>query len=153
MLESNPLELPFSKKGLGTPCWVPESFHERVLILVKSLKWPARGFGLRPKKCNRPVADPETSPHSIDAREKKTVVPWVEISPSNGFFKTIGFYCKDMWLNIIQVQTTSNALYSCFKKNRRKKMCTRQSRKVIWNIINTLSFDTVAVEPTFVAFL
>ena len=26
-------------------------------------------------------------------------------------------------------------------------------RKVIWNMINTLVLDTVAVEPTFVAFL
>ena len=34
----------------------------------------------------------------------------------------------------------------------RKKMCTRQSRKVIWDMINTLFLTTVAVEPTFVAF-
>ena len=34
-----------------------------------------------------------------------------------------------------------------------KKMCTRQSRKVIWDMINTLFLTTVAVEPTFVAFL
>ena len=36
------------------------------------------------------------------------------------------------------------------------KMCTRQSRRVIWDMINTLfltSPDTVAVENTFVAFL
>ena len=33
------------------------------------------------------------------------------------------------------------------------KMCTRQSRKVIWDMINTLFLTTVAVEPTFVAFL
>ena len=32
-------------------------------------------------------------------------------------------------------------------------MCTRQSRKVIWDIINTLFLTTVAVKPTFVAFL
>ena len=32
-------------------------------------------------------------------------------------------------------------------------MCTRQSRKVIWDMINTLFLTTVAVEPTFVAFL
>ena len=33
------------------------------------------------------------------------------------------------------------------------KMCTRQSRKVLWDMINTLFLTTVAIEPTFVAFL
>ena len=33
------------------------------------------------------------------------------------------------------------------------KMCTRPSRKVIWDMINTLFLTTVAVESTFVAFL
>ena len=33
------------------------------------------------------------------------------------------------------------------------KMCTRQSQKVIWDMINTLFITTVAAEPTFVAFL
>ena len=33
------------------------------------------------------------------------------------------------------------------------KKCTRQSRKVIWDMINTLFLTTVAVEPTFVVFL
>ena len=28
------------------------------------------------------------------------------------------------------------------------KMCTRQSRKVIWDIINTLFLTTVPIEPT-----
>ena len=32
------------------------------------------------------------------------------------------------------------------------KMCTRQSRKVIWDMINTLFLMTVAVESTFAAF-
>ena len=32
-------------------------------------------------------------------------------------------------------------------------MCMRQSRKVIWDIINTLFVTTVAVEATSVAFL
>ena len=32
-------------------------------------------------------------------------------------------------------------------------MCTWQSRKVLWDMINALFLiDTVAVEPTFVAF-
>ena len=33
------------------------------------------------------------------------------------------------------------------------KMCTRQTRKVIWDMINALFLTTVPVEPTFVAFL
>ena len=33
------------------------------------------------------------------------------------------------------------------------KLCTRQSRKVIWDMFNTLVLDTVAVEHTFIAFL
>ena len=45
-----------------------------------------------------------------------------------------------MRLNIMQVQTTSMLVYSCFEKGHRKKMCTRQSRKVIWDMINTLFF-------------
>ena len=33
-----------------------------------------------------------------------------------------------------------------------EKMCTQQSRKVIWDMIDTLFLATVAVEPTFFAF-
>ena len=33
-----------------------------------------------------------------------------------------------------------------------EKMCTRQPRKVIWDMTNTLFLTTVAVEPTFVVF-
>ena len=39
-----------------------------------------------------------------------------------------------------------NTIYSYLKNGCRKKMCTWQSRKVIWDMINT-----VAVEPTFEA--
>ena len=39
-----------------------------------------------------------------------------------------------------------------FRERLLEKMCTRQSRKVIWDMIKTVP-DTVAVEPTFVAFL
>ena len=35
-----------------------------------------------------------------------------------------------------------------FREKLSKKMCTRQSRKVIWDMINTLFLTTVAVEPT-----
>ena len=43
--------------------------------------------------------------------------------------------------------------YTAISKKLVGKMCTRQSRKVIWDMINILFLTTVAVEPTFVAFL
>ena len=44
-------------------------------------------------------------------------------------------------------------LYTAISRKVVGKMCTRQSRKVIWDMINTLFLTTVAVEHTFVAFL
>ena len=40
-----------------------------------------------------------------------------------------------------------------FQERLSAKMCTQQSQKVIWEMINRLFQTTVAVEPTFVAFL
>ena len=40
-----------------------------------------------------------------------------------------------------------------FQERLSQKKCTRQFRKVIWDMINTLFLATAAVEPTFVAFL
>ena len=40
-----------------------------------------------------------------------------------------------------------------FRERLSKKLFTRHSQKVIWDMINTLVLETVAVEPTFVAFL
>ena len=40
-----------------------------------------------------------------------------------------------------------------FRERLSEKMCTWQSRKVIWDMINTFFLTTVAVEHTFVAFL
>ena len=40
-----------------------------------------------------------------------------------------------------------------FQERLSEEMRTRQSRKVIWDMINTLFVTTEAVEPTFVAFL
>ena len=42
---------------------------------------------------------------------------------------------------------------ACSQARLSKEMCMRQSRKVIWDMINTLFVTTKAVEPTFVAFL
>ena len=39
-----------------------------------------------------------------------------------------------------------------FRERLSGKMCTRQPRKVIWDMINTLFRTTVAVEPIFFAF-
>ena len=44
-------------------------------------------------------------------------------------------------------------VYTAISRTVVGKMCTRQSRKVIWDMINTLFLTTVPVEPTFVAFL
>ena len=45
-----------------------------------------------------------------------------------------------------------NSVIQLFRERLAAKMCTRQPRKVIWDMINTLFLTTVAVEPTFVAF-
>ena len=44
--------------------------------------------------------------------------------------------------------STLRVCMQLFRKRLSEKMCTRQPRKVIWDMINT----TAAVEPTFVAF-
>ena len=44
------------------------------------------------------------------------------------------------------------AVYTAISRKVVGKMCTPQSRKVIWDMINTLFRTTVHVEPTFVAF-
>ena len=40
-----------------------------------------------------------------------------------------------------------------FRERLSEKLCTRQSRKVIWDMINTLFLTTVAVETNFFTFL
>ena len=74
------------------------------------------------------VADPETSPHSIAAREKKSAVSWVEMPPSNGFFKTIGFYCKDKY--VIKYHASADNLKFLYTSVSRKvvgKKCARDN--------------------------
>ena len=44
------------------------------------------------------------------------------------------------------------AVYTAISRKIVGKMCTPQSRKVIWDMINTLFRTTVHVEPTFAAF-
>ena len=44
-------------------------------------------------------------------------------------------------------------MYTTISRKVVGKICTRQSRKVVWDMFNTLFLTTVAVEPTFVAFL
>ena len=39
-----------------------------------------------------------------------------------------------------------------FRERLSEKVCTRQSRKVVWDMIDTLFLTIVTVEPTFVAF-
>ena len=52
-----------------------------------------------------------------------------------------------------KARVNNERVYSYFEKGCRKKMCTRQSRKVIWDMINTLFLTTVAVETNFFTFL
>ena len=49
-------------------------------------------------------------------------------------------------------ETSIHLLIQLFRERLSEKMCTRQPRKVIWDMINTLFLTTVAVEPTLVAF-
>ena len=58
-------------------------------------------------------------------------------------------------MQIFRAESTDGEMdrYCYFEKGYRRKMYTRQSRKVIWDMINTLFLKTVPVEPTFVAFL
>ena len=49
--------------------------------------------------------------------------------------------------------TSKQCVYiQLFRERLSEKLCSRQSRKVKWDMINTLFLATVAVEPTFVAF-
>ena len=40
-----------------------------------------------------------------------------------------------------------------FRERLSEKMCSGQSRMAIWDMTNSLFLTTVAVDPTFVAFL
>ena len=51
------------------------------------------------------------------------------------------------------LRATYKVCIQLFRERLSEKRCTRQSRKVIWDMINTLFLMTVVVEPTFVAFL
>ena len=41
------------------------------------------------------------------------MVSWVEIPPSNGFFKTIGFYCKDKY--VIKYHVSADNFNACIQ--------------------------------------
>ena len=51
------------------------------------------------------------------------------------------------------IAAASGACIQLFRESLSRIKCTRQSRKVIRDMINTLFLTTVAVEPTFVTFL
>ena len=55
------------------------------------------------------------------------------------------FLCSVVWWRV----DSCNHI-QLFRERLSQKLCTRQSWKVIWDMINTLVLDTVAVEPTFV---
>ena len=56
-------------------------------------------------------------------------------------------------LAIFNDKATASRCIQLFLGRLSEKMCTRQSRKVLWDMINTLFLTTVVVEPTCVAFL
>ena len=59
-------------------------------------------------------------------------------------------------LGLFQRMLNITLHYAAISRKVVEKMCTRQSRRVIWDMINTLFLTTpptVAVENTFVAFL
>ena len=53
----------------------------------------------------------------------------------------------------ISEQKQSSKDIQLFRERLSEEMRLQQSRKVIWNMINTLFVTAEAVEPTFVAFL
>ena len=55
---------------------------------------------------------------------------------------------KGIWVRFLVL---SKAL-QLFRERLSEKMCSRQYRKVIWDMIDTLFLTTVAVEPTFATF-
>jgi len=126
VLESNPLEL-LLKKGLELPTgcqslfmrgfdfgqvffcdpFVASAFDRRRVIDL----WPI------PKHLRT------QSPHP----RLKPLVPWEGIPLLMAFFKkTIGFYSKDVWLHIMQLQTTWTACIQLFQE--RSSESTRVTR-------------------------
>ena len=69
----------------------------------------------------------------------KTNACWVSFTGAR-FHDLASFYFSTKYIQL-------------FRERLSEKMCTRQSRKVIWDMISTRFLTTVAVEPTFVAFL
>ena len=59
-------------------------------------------------------------------------------------------HLKINWRN--QCYKCLTAYIQLFRERLSEKMCTRQPRKVIWDIINILFLTTVVVKPTFVPF-
>ena len=62
------------------------------------------------------------------------------------------------WIHCMNLSTPPNCprehyYIQLFWESLSRIKCTRQSRKVIWDMINTLFLTTVAVDPTFVTFL
>ena len=75
---------------------------------------------------------------------------------ANLFFKEPKQLTKFTWWVHISLQRCNCNIFGLiqlFRESLSRIKCTRQSRKVIWDMINTLFLTTVAVDPTFVTFL
>ena len=59
----------------------------------------------------------------------------------------------DYYSKVISSKKKHSDHIQLFRERLSAKLCTRQSRKVIWDMTNTLFLTTLAAEPTFVAFL
>ena len=86
---------------------------------------------------------------------KENRSPRVKVKIKRGQFyvyKHLPYIPSFLFTRVNKEEEETGLTYNHFEKSCRKKMCTRQSRMAIWDMINTLFLTTVAVEPTFVAF-
>ena len=80
----------------------------------------------------------QTSSKRSEARTAATVWNWSGKTLSPGALFAVLYF--------------SSFHIQLFRERLSEKMCTRQSREVVWDMIDTLFLAIVAVEPTFVAF-
>ena len=75
--------------------------------------------------------------------ERNALITLTSTKQKSHFFIMTFFRLPTVFFTCIQL----------FRERLSEKMCTRQSRKKIWDMINTRFLTTVAVKHTFAAFL
>ena len=73
-------------------------------------------------------------------------------SSSATFAEAVERFNSNIPYNGLLHAVTQDVSIQLFQERLLEKMCTRESRKVMWDMIDTLFLTTVSVEPTFVAF-